>query len=133
MSYSIESNVIVYVKDIVEMQTELKNDDNIDVLLIKKGRGRPKKEPKPESDEPVVAKKKGRPKIENPCKSGYPKAGRDYYKAYYKSHSAGIIVPCPSCHALTEKFNLRNHIKSKMCAKYSMFVNCASASISEIN
>jgi hypothetical protein len=133
MSGIIETNDIVYVKEIVEMQTELKNDEIINVLSIKKGRGRPKKEQKPESDEPVVAKKKGRPKIENPCKSGYPKAGRDYYKAYYKSHSAGIIIPCPSCHALTEKFNLRNHIKSKMCAKYSMVVNCASASISETN
>ena len=63
MSGIIETNDIVYVKEIVEMQTELKNDEIIDTSFVKKGRGRPKKEPKPENDAPVVAKKKGRPKL----------------------------------------------------------------------
>ena len=112
----------------------------IDDVVLKRGRGRPKKEPKPESvepktkrskkepkpetDEPKIKRPKGRPKIENPCKPGCPKGGRDYFKAYYKSHNAGIIINCPNCNAFTEKFNIRNHMRSKMCAKYSQFAKC---------
>ena len=79
---------------------------------------------KTKNDEPVVKRPKGRPKVDNPCKPGCPKAGRDYFKAYYKSHNAGIIINCPSCNTLTEKFNIKNHMRSKMCAKYSQFNKC---------
>ena len=97
-----------------------------DIEVVKRGRGRPKKEPKPPSEEPSNKKPRGRPTVENACKPGCPKAGRQYFKDYYKNHSAGNIINCPSCNALTEKFNLRNHLNSKRCAKYSIFNKCAS-------
>ena len=148
MSEAIEQHDVVIPKDIIESDSEhvekqIDTCDNLQIvenITIKRGRGRPKKEPQPESeqqptktpkrtrkprhDEPVVKRPKGRPKVENPCKPGCPKAGRDYFKAYYKSHNAGIIINCPSCNTLTEKFNIKNHMRSKMCAKYSQFNKC---------
>ena len=85
---------------------------------------RSKKGPESESDEPKIKRPKGRPRVENPCKAGCPKGGRDYFKAYYKSHNARIIINCPNCDAFTEKFNIKNHTRSKMCAKYSIFAKC---------
>ena len=135
MSETIETN---------DTNNEIKTDgnDNLDEVkeIVKRGRGRPKKEsqpeneqPKPkkskrfrksESDEPKIKRPKGRPRIENPCKAGCPKGGRDYFKAYYKSHNAGIIINCPNCNAFTENVNIKNHMRSKMCAKYSQFAKC---------
>ena len=99
----------------------IESDDN---LIIKRGKGRPKKELKPENNEPIIKKPRGRPRVENPCKPGCPKGGNEYFKAYYRSHNAGNIINCPSCNAFTEKFNLRNHMRSKMCVKYSQFAKC---------
>ena len=96
---------------------------------IKRGRGRPKKDPKTDTGEIIEKRPRGRPCIENPVKSGCPKGGKLYFNAYYRSHNVGNIINCPNCNALTEKFNLRNHIKSKMCAKYSQFTKCASVEV----
>ena len=130
-------------------ETKTACNDILDQLNepVKRGRGRPKKEPKPEilepkikrskrvpkseNEEPKVKRPKGRPRIENPCKAGCPKGGRDYFKAYYKSHNAGIIINCPNCNAFTEKFNIKKHMRSKMCAKYSQFAKCQNVENSE--
>ena len=101
------------------MSETIESNDNV---LVKKGRGRPKNKPKPESDEPVIKKPKGRPRVENPCKPGCPKGGRDYFKAYYHAHCKGNIVNCPNCNMATEKVNLVNHMRSKICVKVAMFI-----------
>ena len=94
-----------------------------DIVVVKKGRGRPKKDPKPESNEPKIKKPKGRPRVENPCKPGCPKGGREYFKAYYHSHCKGNIVNCPNCNMATEKVNLANHMRSQICAKVAMCIS----------
>ena len=92
----------------------IKNDE----IVIKRGRGRPKLEHK----EGIVKEKKplGRPRIENPCKSGHPK-DPEYYKKYYEKNLAKNVIMCPCCGMETHKYNLRNHIKSKYCHKLIEF------------
>ena len=87
-------------------------------VVIKRGRGRPKSEPK----EVIIKEKKtlGRPRIENPCKSGHPK-DPEYYKKYYEKNLATNVINCPCCGMGTHKYNLKNHIKSKYCHKLIEF------------
>ncbi len=112
---------------------------------IKRGRGRPRKEiPEViEEVEPVIKKKgrprkivedvdlpppkpKGRPKLEHPCVSGKPKAGRQYFKDYYRAKLQNCLVNCPNCNTLIEKVNRGNHMKSKLCAKVASFIAASS-------
>ena len=114
-------------------------------MEIKRSRGRPKKEiinetetvikkkgrPKKvsENDESLPKKPRGRPKVENACLPGKPKGGRQYFRDYYRSHNAGIMINCPCCNVLTEQFNLRNHIRSKTCAKYAQLLTGEEAQV----
>ena len=70
-----------------------------------------------ESNEIPIKKGRGRPKIENPCLSGKPKAGKEYFKQYYETKMKNCLINCPKCNSMTEKANLRNHIKSSLCTK----------------
>ena len=60
---------------------------------------------------------RGRPKIDNPCQAGKPKAGKEYSKQYYETKYKHCLINCPKCNSMTEKANLRNHTKSSLCAK----------------
>ena len=72
--------------------------------IIKKGRGRPRKE-KVESNEPP--KKRGRPKkeiiiseIREKMKPGTKTnltEDKAYYRNYYATHYKGVCMTCPSC------------------------------------
>ena len=108
---------------------------------VKRGRGRPRKEvmeeveqvikkkgrPKKhvEDMEPVPKKPQGRPKLENPCLSGKPKAGRQYFKDYYVAKLQNCLINCPNCNTLIEKVNRGNHMKSKLCAKVANFISAS--------
>ena len=39
-------------------------------------------------------------KVENPCIPGKPKGGKQYFRDYYRSHNAGIMIKCPCCNVL---------------------------------
>jgi hypothetical protein len=92
-----------------------------DVEIKPKGpKGRPRKEV-----EPVPRGPKGRPRLENPCTSGKPKAGRQYFKDYYVAKLQNCLINCPKCNCLTEKINIGNHLKSKHCAKVANFIAMA--------
>ena len=114
-------------------------------IEVKRGRGRPRKEITEviEEAEPVIKKKgrprkivedvepgpknpKGRPKLENPCVSGKPKAGRQYFKDYYRAKLQNCLVNCPNCNTLIEKVNRGNHMKSKLCAEVASFISVSS-------
>ena len=95
---------------------------------VKRGRGRPKKiieteiEPivinsSSENEETINEKRRGRPRVENPCQSGKPKEGKEYFREYYASKMKHCLINCPKCNSMTEKASLRNHIKSALCAK----------------
>ena len=88
---------------------------------IVKKKGRPKKVS--ENDETIIKKPRGRPKVDNPCLPGKPKGGKQYFRDYYRSHNAGIMIKCPCCNVLTEQFNLRNHLRTKVCSKYAKLLN----------
>ena len=118
--------------------SDINEMDATNDIEIKRSRGRPKKEmitemepvikkkgrPKKvsENDESLPKKPRGRPKVENACLPGKPKGGKLYFREYYRSHNAGIMINCPCCNVLTEQFNLRNHIRSKTCAKYAQLL-----------
>ena len=110
---------------------------------IKRGRGRPRKEiievieetepkkkgrPKKivEDVEPVPKNPKGRPRLENPCVSGKPKAGKVYFRDYYATKMKNCFVSCPNCKTFTMKANLGNHLKSNYCAKIANFIASSS-------
>ena len=97
-------------------------------ITIKRSRGRPKKitdkETEPiiinsssDNEETINERRRGRPRVENPCQSGKPKGGKEYFKEYYASKMKNCLINCPKCNGMTEKANLRNHIKSALCAK----------------
>ena len=87
-------------------------------VKVKRGRGRPKQPPKEiVPKEPREPKPKGRPRIENPTTAGHPKLGKLYYQNYYKAKIQNDIVSCPTCSMLTKKYNLNNHMKSKLCTQ----------------
>ena len=91
--------------------------------VIKKGRGRPRKE-KIETNEPP--KKRGRPKkeiniteIRAKMKPG-PKtsltADKDYYTKYYSTHYKGVCMTCPSCkNPNINVSKIHRHLKSYKC------------------
>ena len=84
-----------------------------DEVVIKRGRGRPKSEPKE-----IIKERKpmGRPRIENPCQPGRPK-DPEYFKNYYHDKIKGLAIHCPCCGIQTLKANLTNHKRSKTCKK----------------
>ena len=91
-----------------------------EIEVIKRGRGRPKKE-KIETNEPP--KKRGRPKkeiniteIRAKMKPG-PKtsltADKDYYTKYYSTHYKGVCMTCPSCkNPNINVSKIRRHLRS---------------------
>jgi hypothetical protein len=89
--------------------------DNIRVDEIgnKRGRGRPKSEPKEIIKE---IKPKGRPRVENPCQPGRPK-DPEYFRQYYHDKVKGLIIICPCCGTETVRASLTNHKKTKACKK----------------
>ena len=60
---------------------------------------------------------RGRPEIDNPCQAGKPNAGKKYFKQYYETKLKNCLINRPECNSMTEKSNLRNHIKSSLCTK----------------
>ena len=108
-------------------------------IEVKRGRGRPRKEITEVIEEPVIKKKgrprkiledvepkpkrpRGRPTVENPCKVGKPKAGRQYFRDYYASKVKNCLINCPNCNSFTMKSNLGNHMKSNICSKVANFI-----------
>ncbi len=91
--------------------------------VIKKGRGRPRKE-KVESNEPP--KKRGRPKKEyviietrEKMKPG-PKTNltedKAYYRNYYTTHYKGVCMTCPSCRNPNINVNkIHRHMRTYKC------------------
>ena len=91
--------------------------------VIKKGRGRPRKE-KIETNEPP--KKRGRPKkqiniieIREKMKPG-PETSltseKNYYTQYYSSHYKGVCMTCPSCkNPNINVSKIHRHLKSYKC------------------
>ena len=91
--------------------------------IIKKGRGRPRKE-KVESNEPP--KKRGRPKkeiiiseIREKMKPG-PKTNltedKAYYRNYYATHYKGVCMTCPSCRNPNINVNkIHRHMRTYRC------------------
>ena len=87
--------------------------------MIKK-KGRPRKEVNERDHTP---KQRGRPRLENPCLPGKPKAGNLYFREYYANKLKNCLIQCPNCNAMTEKTNITTHMKSKHCAKVASFIN----------
>jgi hypothetical protein len=104
------------------MTTELSSEIEINEI-IKRGRGRPKKE-----KVPTEPKKIGRPRkeiiiteIREKIKPG-PKTSKttdpEYYNNYYREHYKGVYTTCPSCknpHVSIDK--VHRHMRSMKCWK----------------
>ena len=87
------------------------NSENIieEPIILKRGRGRPKKE----IVEPKVKKPKGRPKgvLKENAVSRQPEYYNDYYKAHY-SHQ----VICPDCYnPKVLRTNMLRHMRTNKC------------------
>ena len=85
--------------------------------VVKKGRGRPRKE-KIETETTEPPKKRGTPKREK-MKPG-PKtsltADKDYYTKYYSTHYKGVCMTCPSCkNPNINVSKIHRHLKSYKC------------------
>ena len=97
-------------------------------IEVKKTRGRPKKDSIPavpinnfEGIEPFPKRARGRPKVENPCLPGKPKAGKQYFRDYYATKLKNCLISCPKCNTMIEKINLSNHLKTALCAKIANY------------
>ena len=109
--------------EILPVVTETLPLSDPETEIIKKGRGRPKKE-KIESNDPP--KKRGRPKkeinivdIRERMKPG-PKtnltADKNYYTQHYSTHYKGVCMTCPSCkNPNINVSKIHRHLKSYKC------------------
>ena len=96
-----------------------------EIEVIKKGRGRPRKE-KIETETTNPPKKRGRPKkeiniteIREKMKPG-PKTNlttdKAYYTKYYSTHYKGVCMTCPSCkNPNINVSKIHRHLKSYKC------------------
>ena len=96
-----------------------------EIEVIKKGRGRPRKE-KIETETTEPPKKRGRPKMEiiisekrEKMKPG-PKTSltsdKAYYTKYYSEHYKSVCMTCPSCkNPNINVTKIRRHMRSHKC------------------
>ena len=93
-------------------------------VIIKRGRGRPRKIVNEEEE--AVKKKRGRPMI-NPD-SCY--RDKEYFANYYRNHLQGIMVRCPICADRVKKVNLSRHVRTNKC--FTDAILCKYINVSKI-
>jgi len=83
-------------------EEKINTDDD---LVIKKSRGRPKKEPKEVT--PKIPQKPG-PKTD-------ASKHKEYYAEYYRNHYSNIYLNCPNCFKLVQKNKICRHMRTDRC------------------
>ena len=104
-------------------EVKVNTEENV---VIKRGRGRPKKEkieipkePKKRGPKPDFTKYKERiSEITEPQKRG-PKTCaskyKEYYAQYYRDHYSKIYLNCPNCFKLVQKNRICRHMRTNSC------------------
>ena len=110
---------------VLTLEANDQREELINVELIKRPRGRPRKE-RVITDEPSEPKKRGRPRkvidvqeIREKQKPG-PKTSlsfvQGYFTQYYKDRYQGVYVTCPVCSNPNVGANkINRHVKTRKC------------------
>ena len=93
-------------------------------VIIKRGRGRPRKIVNEEEE--AVKKKRGRPMLDPSCCY----RDKEYYAKYYRDHLQGIMVRCPICDNRVKKVYLSRHVRTNKC--FTDAILCKFINVSKI-